>query len=61
MAGRLRQVMRCSAQETRLDSLRTRTEFMALLNKVHQLRREVSNAFLAGGGDSLLGIQSEGY
>ncbi len=34
---------------------------MALLNKAHQLRREVSNAFLAGGGDSLLGIQSEGY
>jgi serine/threonine protein kinase/tetratricopeptide (TPR) repeat protein len=44
-----------------LDSLRTRTEFMALLNKAQQLRREASTAFLAGGGDSLLGIQSEGY
>jgi len=44
-----------------LDSLRTRTEFMALLNKAHQLHREASTAFLAGGGDSLLGIHSEGY
>jgi len=44
-----------------LDSLRTRPEFMALLNKAQQLRREAFTAFLAGGGDSLLGIHSEGY
>jgi len=44
-----------------LDSLRTRTEFTALLNKAHQLHREALTAFLAGGGASLLGIHSEGY
>ncbi len=44
-----------------LDSLRGGTEFTALLNKAHQLHREASTAFLAGGGASLLGIHSEGY
>jgi len=44
-----------------LDSLRTRAEFKALLNKAQQLRREACAAFLAGGGDSLLGIHSEDY
>ena len=44
-----------------LDSLRTRTEFTALLSKAHQLHREALTAFLAGGGASLLGIHSEGY
>jgi serine/threonine protein kinase len=44
-----------------LDSLRTRAEFTALLNKAHQLYREALTAFLAGGGDSLLGIHSEVY
>jgi serine/threonine protein kinase len=44
-----------------LDSLRTRTEFKALLNKAQQLHREASAAFVAGGGASLLGIHSEGY
>jgi tetratricopeptide (TPR) repeat protein len=44
-----------------LDSLRTRTEFTALLGKAHQLHREALTAFLAGGGPSLLGIYSEGY
>jgi len=44
-----------------LDSLRARTEFTSLLNKAHQLHLEASAAFLAGGGASLLGIQSEGY
>jgi len=44
-----------------LDSLRTRTELKALLNKAQQLHREASAAFVAGGGASLLGIHSEGY
>jgi serine/threonine protein kinase/Flp pilus assembly protein TadD len=44
-----------------LDSLRTRTEFTALLSKAQQLHREALTAFLAGGGASLLGIHSEGY
>ena len=44
-----------------LDSLRARTEFMALLNKAHQLHREASTAFVVGGGPALLGIHSEGY
>ena len=44
-----------------LDSLRTKTEFKALLGKAHQLHREALTAFLAGGGASLLGIHSEGY
>jgi serine/threonine protein kinase len=44
-----------------LDSLRTKTEFKALLGKAHQLHREGLTAFLAGGGASLLGIHSEGY
>jgi serine/threonine protein kinase len=44
-----------------LDSLRTRAEFTALLNKAQQLHREALTAFLAGGGASLLGIHSEGY
>jgi serine/threonine protein kinase len=44
-----------------LDSLRTRTEFTALLSKAHQLHREALTAFVTGGGASLLGIHSEGY
>jgi serine/threonine protein kinase len=44
-----------------LDSLRTRSEFTALLSKAHQLHREALTAFLSGGGPSLLGIHSEGY
>jgi serine/threonine protein kinase len=44
-----------------LDSLRARTEFASLMSKAHQLQREASAAFVAGGGPSLLGIQSEGY
>jgi serine/threonine protein kinase len=44
-----------------LDSLRTQTEFTALLGKAHQLHREALTAFVAGGGASLLGIHSEGY
>ena len=44
-----------------LDSLRTSTVFTALMSKAHQLHREASAAFVAGGGPSLLGIHSEGY
>jgi hypothetical protein len=44
-----------------LDALRGRTDFAALVNKAHQLHREASSAFLAGGGASLLGMYSEGY
>jgi len=44
-----------------LDSLRTRTEFTALLSKAQQLHREALTAFLSGGGASLLGIHSEGF
>ena len=44
-----------------LDSLRTQSEFTGLLSKAHQLHREALNAFLAGGGASVLGIHSEGY
>ena len=44
-----------------LDSLRARTEFTSLMSKVHQLQREASATFVAGGGPSLLGINSEGY
>jgi len=44
-----------------LDSLRTKTEFKALLGKAQQLHREALTAFLAGGGASFLGIHSEGY
>jgi hypothetical protein len=44
-----------------LDSLRARPEFTILVSKAHQLQREASVAFIAGGGASLLGIHSEGY
>jgi tetratricopeptide (TPR) repeat protein len=40
-----------------LDSLRGHSEFVALLRRCNQLRGEAESAFLAGGGDSLLGIQ----
>ena len=43
------------------DALRTRAEFTALLRKSHQLRREAAYAFLAAGGDALLGIRAEAY
>ncbi len=44
-----------------LDSLRAKSEFTGLLRKAHELHREASTAFLAGGGPALLGIHSEGY
>jgi hypothetical protein len=44
-----------------LDPLRARSEFTNLLRKSNQLHRDASAAFLAAGGDSLLGIRAEGY
>jgi eukaryotic-like serine/threonine-protein kinase len=43
-----------------LDAIRTRHEFTVLLRKAHQLHREALTAFLAAGGDSLLGVSAEG-
>lgn len=43
-----------------LDGLRARPEFVALLREVHELNREASAAFVASGGDTLLGIGTEG-
>ena len=43
------------------DSLRASSIFTALLRKSHQLHREAAAAFLAAGGDSLLGIRAESY
>jgi tetratricopeptide (TPR) repeat protein len=44
-----------------LDSLRGRPEFTDLLRKAHQLHREAVSSFLALGGNSLLGIQTDSY
>lgn len=44
-----------------LDSLRARPEFTALLQQAQQLHREAAAAFLAGGGDALLGLRAEAY
>jgi hypothetical protein len=44
-----------------LDNLRARPGFTALLRKSDQLHREAATAFLAAGGDSLLGIHAEAY
>jgi serine/threonine protein kinase len=44
-----------------LDSLRSRTEFAELLSKAHELHRQASRSFVDLGGDSILGIQAEGY
>jgi hypothetical protein len=43
-----------------LDPLRSKTEFTGLLRKAHQLHREAAACFIAGGGDTLLGIGAEG-
>jgi TolB-like protein len=43
------------------DSLRASSIFTALLRKSHQLHRQAAAAFLAAGGDSLLGIRAEAY
>jgi serine/threonine protein kinase len=42
-----------------LDSLRARSEFTASLKKCHELHRGASAAFLAAGGNSLLGLRTE--
>ena len=44
-----------------LDTLRGRTEFTDLLRKAQELHRKAQRAFLAAGGESLLGMQSESY
>jgi serine/threonine protein kinase len=44
-----------------LDPLRSRPEFTAILRKCQQLHREASAAFLALGGDALLGLPPENY
>jgi hypothetical protein len=44
-----------------LDGLRAHTEFTGLLRRSHQRHREAASAFLAAGGDSLLGIHSDAY
>lgn len=44
-----------------LDSLRARPEFTALLQQAQQLHREAAAAFLASGGDALLGLRAEAY
>jgi len=44
-----------------LDNLRASPGFTALLRKSDQLHREAATAFLAAGGDSLLGIHAEAY
>jgi eukaryotic-like serine/threonine-protein kinase len=44
-----------------LDPLRGRPDFTELLRKSQQLNREASAAFLAAGGDTLLGMRAEGY
>lgn len=44
-----------------LDSIRARSEFTALLRQAYQFHREASAAFVAAGGDSLLGIRADAY
>jgi hypothetical protein len=44
-----------------LDPIRTRSEFTALLHQANQLQREASAAFVAAGGDSLLGLRPDAY
>ena len=44
-----------------LDSIRTCSEFTALLRHAHELHREAAAAFVAAGGDSLLGIRADAY
>jgi serine/threonine protein kinase/tetratricopeptide (TPR) repeat protein len=46
-------------REPWLDSLRGLPEFTGLLRKAHRLHLEAHNAFLAAGGDTLLGIRPD--
>jgi len=48
-------------QDPWFDGLRGHSEFIALLRRSQELRREAASAFAAAGGDSLLGIQAESY
>ncbi|HKW57822.1 MAG TPA: protein kinase [Candidatus Acidoferrum sp.] len=49
------------ARDPWLDGLRARGEFTALLREAHERNREASAAFVAAGGDALLGIAAESY
>jgi serine/threonine protein kinase/tetratricopeptide (TPR) repeat protein len=49
------------ARDPWLDGLRAHAEFNALLRRSHRRHREAASAFLAAGGDSLLGIHSDAY
>lgn len=44
-----------------LDSIRTRPEFTALLQQAQQLHREAAAAFVADGGETLLGLRPDAY
>lgn len=44
-----------------LDSLRSRSEFTALLRQARLLQREASAAFVSAGGDGLLGLRSDAF
>ncbi len=44
-----------------LDSIRVRSEFTALLRQANQLQRQAADAFVAGGGDTLLGLRADAY
>lgn len=44
-----------------LDGMRANPQFTALIRRSQQLHRAAESAFLAGGGDSLLGIRAEAY
>jgi non-specific serine/threonine protein kinase len=44
-----------------LDSIRARSEFSTLLRHAHQLHREAASAFVAAGGDALLGIRTDAF
>ncbi len=48
-------------REPWLDSLRGLPEFTALLRKAHGLHLQAHGAFLAAGGDTLLGIRPDAY
>jgi serine/threonine protein kinase/tetratricopeptide (TPR) repeat protein len=44
-----------------LDSIRTHPEFTALLRQANERQREAAGAFVAGGGDALLGIRADAF
>ncbi|OLB26494.1 MAG: hypothetical protein AUH13_27295 [Acidobacteria bacterium 13_2_20CM_58_27] len=44
-----------------LDGIRTRPEFTALLRQASDLQREAVAAFVAGSGDTLLGLRADAF